>query len=94
MVTYKEVAQKTVEREMEVIGKELAMRVAKETDNLDIDDEGNISRLGENKKDIIDKLVAGYQDITGDIAVSIIARAIKDIGGDELDLPERLENRM
>ncbi len=94
MVTYKDIAQKIVDREMEVIGQQLAMRTAREVEGIEINDEGDIQELeGEGKK-LIDELVKGYEEKTGKVAVSIIARTVKEIGGDEKDLPERLESRM
>ena len=94
MVTYKEAIQSIIEREMEVIGKKLAIKTADEIEGLTINNSGEVKRMDRDGKEIIDDLVGKYEDRTGTVALSIIARTLSDMSGDQLDLPKRLENRM
>ncbi len=94
MVTYEEVAEAAVKREMEIIGKQIAVKIAKETEGVAIDDDGNVDKIKGEGKEVIAKLVSEYEEKIGKVAVTLISKAIKEIGGDELDLPSRIEERM
>ncbi len=94
MANYEEIAEAAVKREMEIIGEQIAIKIAKETEGIEIDDDGNVENITGEGKEVIGNLVSGYEDKVGKVAVTLISKAIKEAGGAELDLPARIEERM
>ena len=94
MVEYEDVLKAVIEREMEIIGRSLALRLADDTEGLNIDVSISVEDVGESGKEILEKLVEKYEDASGPVAAAIIARAISDAGGSELDLPEKIKEKL
>lgn len=94
MVTYTDVIEAAIEKETDVLGKDAALRVAKRVSGLEVSDDGSVDEMSRDEKEILEDLVEEYQDVAGSVAATLIARKIKDIGGEELDLPQILLERM
>ncbi len=94
MTKYKEVIQTAIDREKQILGDEMAFSVVESVEGIQIDDEGEIQYIKRDNKEVLDDLVAGFCRVSGDIAESIIARAITDLNTDNLDLPKRLADKV
>ena len=94
MTKYKEVIQTAIDREKQIIGDEMAFSVVESVEGIQIDDEGEIQDIKRDNKEVLDDLVAEFCRVSGDIAKSIIARAITDLNTDNLDLPKRLADKV
>lgn len=94
MASYEEVIEVAIEKESNVLGEEAAINAAQDVEGLNVDDDGNILGIDGSGKKVIEKLVSNYEDIGGSVTASLIARKIKDVGAEDLDLPEVLEQRM
>lgn len=94
MVEYEEVLKAVIEREMEIIGRSLALRLADDTEGLNINVSVSVDDVGDSGKEIMEKLVEKYEDASGPVASAIIARAIADAGGKELDLPDKIQEKL
>lgn len=94
MVSYGQVIEAAIERESGILGEQKAVEKAKEVDGLEIDEEGHVLDIEGEGQQVLKRLVDRYEEVGGSVTASLIARRIKKIGGDELELPEKLESRL
>lgn len=94
MVTYTDVIEAAIDKEADVLGKDAALRVAGRVSGLTVGDDGTVEGMDRDEKEILKDLVEEYQDVAGSVAATLIARRISDIGGEELDLPQIILERM
>lgn len=97
MPSYEEMIQTAVDRQKKALGADSAISHAKEVDGLDITDEGVVEGLSRDGADVLADLVDEYQTVGGPVSLSLVARALEDEYGDELDevdLPESIKSRL
>lgn len=95
MSGYKKLIEAAIEREKDILGEELAVNIAQDVAELEITDDGKVENINDGGKHALAKLVESYQDIGGAVSASLIAKELKENGiGEDLDLPEKLQERM
>lgn len=94
MTTWEDAIETTIRKEMDVLGSKVALRAARDIAGLEVDEEGSVTGLDRDGKQCLTELVEAYQDIGGAVSATLIARSIKEAGGDDLDLPDILAERL
>lgn len=85
-----ELVETAIESVMDIIGKELTLRLARETEGLDVADDGTVQSINQPVNDVLAELVEKYDEVTSGVAAAFIARRIKDADLTGVDLPERI----
>lgn len=94
MTTWNEALEAAIQKEIDVLGKNVAVRTARQVEGLDVGDDGSVTTLNRDGKQCLADLVEAYQDVGGAVSATLIARSIKQAGGDDLDLPDVLAERI
>lgn len=94
MTTWEEAIEAAIQKEINVLGKTVALRTARQVPGLEVEDDGRVTGLERDGKQCLAELVGAYQDIGGAVSATLIARSIKQSGGDDLDLPDILAERI
>lgn len=94
MTTWEEAIEAAIRKEITILGKNVALRTARQVSSIEIADDGSVTGLEQDGKQCLTDLVEAYQDIGGAVSATLIARSIKQIGGDNLDLPDILAERV
>jgi hypothetical protein len=94
LTSYDELIEAAIEKEKGVLGDDAALEAADSVDGFSTDDEGNVTALEGNGKEVLGRLVEKYEDVGGQVTASLIARKIKKAGGEDLDLPDNLAERI
>ncbi|MFB6208475.1 MAG: hypothetical protein ABEJ69_03930, partial [Candidatus Nanohaloarchaea archaeon] len=91
MPDYARAIEFAIGKEMNTIGKPVALKQADEMDTLAVDEDGKVERIDGDGKDVLEQLVEKYKDISGTVASSLIAYEIRDnMDMDPEDLPENI----
>lgn len=94
MTSYDGLIEAAIEKEKRVLGDDAALDVAESVEGFSTDDEGKVTALEGNGKEVLGRLVEKYEDVGGQVTASLIARNIKKVGGEELELPNNLAERI
>lgn len=96
MADYAPLIEAAIDRMTGTIGQKNAVDAANEIDGLTVADDGSVESLSGDGVDVLGELVERYSDLGGPVAVSLIARAIKNEVGDigDYDLPGTLAERL
>ncbi len=94
MVSYKDAIEAAIERQAEVVGLQEAVSMARQTPGLDVDEDGSVSSMSRPGKETLHALVKEYERVAGNLTVMLIARTLRDINADELDLPAFIEDKL
>ncbi len=92
--TYRDIVEKAIEKEKGVIGEEKAIKVAKDSQKIEVDSKGRVKNIIGDEKKAVDELVRKYQQFAGKIAASMIAREIEDMDLSNIDLPDVLNDKI
>jgi len=88
MADYSTLMSAIIKKEMSIVGKEFALKVARNVPDVEVDDEGNVS--GGNKARL-HMLVEEYRRVSGGLAVIFARKAIQPFLSGGEDLPEELK---
>lgn len=94
MTTYEDVIEAAISKVMETMGKDLTLRLAGEVEGLEVDDDGSVKSFEGSGKKTLDELIGKYENVLGSVAVPIIARGVSDFKDEDIDLPDRLKEKM
>lgn len=97
MTEYDEIIEKAIKREIEMMGKPVALRQARKVSAINVDDEGNLNSVEGDMKEAFEEVLDSYEEASGPVVDSLISKALKDEFGDDLeefDLPERIRNKL
>ncbi|MFB6203625.1 MAG: hypothetical protein ABEK01_04000 [Candidatus Nanohaloarchaea archaeon] len=96
MVLYRDVIEAAIDKFVDVQG-EKAKDVAGGIEGLEVRDDGSVTKINGNKKEIFNELLDEYVEMGGPVATLLIKNGVEDQTGKsteeiatELDLPERL----
>jgi len=90
MTDYNILMSAVIKKEMSIIGKELVLRIARKTTDLEIDNLGNIKSGGTKMK--LRLLVEEYKRVSGPLAVVFAKRAMKPLLTGNEDIPLELKS--
>ncbi|MFB6203952.1 MAG: hypothetical protein ABEK01_05670 [Candidatus Nanohaloarchaea archaeon] len=95
MAGYKEAIEVAIGKEMETLGKEKAIEIARDTSDLSVDEDGNVLQVNGSGKDVLSGLVESYTDVTGPVASSLIAYELRDeVDTEGIELPDNLSEHL
>ncbi len=94
MTTYTDAIEAAISREKEILGADAAVQAAQDTEGLSVDEDGRVTAIEEEGKAVLGRLVEEYKEEGGSLAVTLIARHLRDVGADDIDLPDILDGRM
>lgn len=94
MATFEDAIETAIEKEIQTLGKDIAVKRARSVEGLEIDDDGKVTALERDGSDVLGDLVLEYVDYAGTISASMIARQIQGTEMEDLDLPRILRSRM
>lgn len=85
-----------VQREMDVLGDERAVELAREVEGLSVDDGGSVTALDREGVGVLDDLIERYKQESGDVAAFVIARRLEHVIDDagDVDLPDSLARHL
>lgn len=93
MSEYREAIETAIDKEKDVLGRKTALQVAENVSGLEVDEDGEVQELAGEARAVLDDLVESYQDVGGSVSASLIAKRLKKEDLDDLELPDRLEER-
>lgn len=76
MTPYEEIIQAIVAKQIEVLGKSIALSRARHIMGLEMTDEGKVAKISGDQKQILANLVSEYTDILGHAAIMFSKDAI------------------
>ncbi len=80
MSKYKTIIEAGLKKEMDTIGRDVAVNVAREVNGVEIDDDGKVVSLDRDGKKVLKDLVIKFTEIAGPASPTIIARGISEKG--------------
>lgn len=93
MTSYKEVIQKIIQKFIDTQGAPVVVRQANKSDELEVDDDGQVTDVGDGEKGLADTM-DNFSNIMGPVAYAMASRAIDDEDLSEINLPEDLEEKL
>lgn len=93
MTSYEEVIQKVIQKFIDTQGAPVVVRQANKSDELDVDDDGNLTDIGDGEQALSDTM-DNFSDIMGPVAYAMASRAIDDEDLSEINLPGDLEEKI
>lgn len=96
MVEYRDLIQTVIDRERTTTGADWTGDVLDEIDGLEVDADGRVTDLSGDPRRVLEDLLDSIEDLTGPVGLSLVARAVtEEFGTDiDLDLPEKLRERL
>ena len=89
MTDYTRLMSAIIKKEMSIMGKDFALKVARNVPGLVIDDAGNVKSVGTKAQ--LRLLVAQYKSVSGGLAVMFAKKAIEPLLSGDEDLPDELK---
>ncbi len=74
----KKVLSGLIQKQAVILGPNVALSRARKTQGLDISDEGVVTSISGDTKDVLQKVVAEYTALSGEITQTILNTLIKD----------------
>lgn len=93
MSDYEEVIDALIQQFINTQGKPVVVRQANKSDNISVDDDGNIESI-ENGETALQEVMDNFSDIMGPVAYAMGSRAVEDLDLDGLNLPDDLEEKI
>jgi hypothetical protein len=87
---YAELVEAAIRREMDILGDDQAVVMARDIDGLDVDDDGTVTGIDRSSMDVLEELVDAYVEVSGDIAAFVIARRLSNMVDDSDGLPDNV----
>ncbi len=94
MEGYKEAIEIAIEREKDILGKKTAIKLAKRSEGIKIDEDGNVLEVNIDGKKALENVVYSFADSIGSLSVTMIARELEKRDFNDLDMPEILREKM
>lgn len=97
MTTYNDIIEASIKKEMNLLGAPVALRQARKVDNLEIDDDGNITSIDGDGLEIFRDLLDSYEDASGPVVDSLISKELEEKFGEDLEkieLPDRIQSKL
>lgn len=88
--TYGDLVEAAIRREMDILGDEQAIALAREIDGLMVDDDGTVASVDRSGTEVLSKLVDTYVEESGDVAAFVIARRLSNMVDDTSVLPDNV----
>lgn len=88
--SYADLVEAAIRREMDVLGDEQAITLAREIEGLTVDDDGSVTSLDRSPDQVLSELVDAYVEASGDIAAFVIARRLSNMVEDADVLPDNV----
>jgi len=85
-----DLVEAAIRREMDILGDEAAVALAREIDGLVVEDDGGVASVNRPVADVLSELVDAYVAESGDIAAFVIARRLANVVDDPTVLPENV----
>ena len=89
MATYDELMTAIIKKEISIVGREVALRIARSVPGIKVDDDGNVT---DGTKAKLRSLANAYKELSGGIAFVFAKKAIAPILTGKEDLPEELKS--
>ncbi|MFB6145373.1 MAG: hypothetical protein ABEJ99_02600 [Candidatus Nanohaloarchaea archaeon] len=93
MSDYEEVIDALIQQFINTQGKPVVVRQANKSDNISVDDDGNIESI-EDGEAALQEVMDNFSDIMGPVAYAMGSRALEDLDLEGLNLPDDLEEKM
>lgn len=93
MSEYKDVIAAVIQQFINTQGKPVVVRQVNKSDNIQVDDDGNIEHIDEGEA-ALEEVMENFSDIMGPVSYAMASRAIDDLDMEELNLPEDLEEKL
>ncbi len=93
MSSYEEVIEALIQQFINTQGKPVVVRQANKSDNMQVDDDGNIESIEDGEK-ALEEAMDNFSDIMGPVAYAMGSRALSDMDVDDLNLPDDLEDKI
>jgi|GEM_PF-3110805 len=87
---YAELVEAAIQREMDILGDQQAVAMAREIEGLDVEDDGSVTEIDRPSMDVLEALVDAYVEESGDIAAFVIARRLSNMVDDPDGLPDNV----
>lgn len=85
-----DLVEAAIQREMDVLGDEQAVCLAREIQGLSVADDGSVTELERDGTAILSDLVDAYVEASGDVAAFVIARRLANMVEEPDRLPENV----
>jgi len=85
-----DLVEAAIRREMDVLGDDTAVALAREIDGLAVEDDGGVTSIDRPVADVLSALVDAYVAESGDVAAFVIARRLANMVDDPTILPENV----
>jgi len=86
MVEYCEIIETTIRKQIETIGKPVALRQARKVEGLEIADDGTVTCVEGDGKELLEQVVDNFRSMLGPVATATTVRAIKKEYGEDIDI--------
>jgi ribosomal protein S13 len=94
MAQYEEIIEKAIMKEIEVLGEQTALEIAREVDGLKVAEDGTVEALEREEHKVLGELVKRYQKVGGPVSASLIAREVESMISEDMQLPDILGKRI
>ncbi len=94
MEGYKEAIEAAIEREKDILGKKTAIKLAKKSEGIEVDEEGIVVEIKVDGKKALENVVYSFADAIGSLSVTMIARELNKRDFNDLDMPDVLREKM
>ena len=91
--TYKNLANAIIAKQVELLGRDLAIKKAQKVGGLQVDEEGSVVSILEDNIKTLGELVRKYSDVSGNTAIKFCRESIKPIleENPDIKLPKELQ---
>lgn len=95
-IDYKKLIEMSIAAQSQMLGKEAAIGLLREIEDLEVDPEGNVQEIGKNPEATLVEVVEKYEQALGPVGPAVIARSIEKQLGEEKkqELPEIVKERL
>ena len=93
MSDYEEVIEALIDQFINTQGKPVVVRQANKSDNIQVDDDGNVESI-DNGEEALQDVMNNFSDIMGPVAYAMGSRAVDDLDLDGINLPDDLEENI
>lgn len=93
MSDYKDVIAAVIQQFINIQGKPVVVRQVNKSDNVKVDDDGNIESIDEGEV-ALEEVMENFSDVMGPVAYAMASRAIDGLDLEELNLPDDLEEKL
>lgn len=92
-MSYEHAIEAAITKEAGILGPNIARRIARNTEGLEIGEDGSVVSLKGDGKAVLARLTENYMEYGGAVSATLIARALEEFQ-DSIDLPDILLKRL